>query len=516
MRWRRTRQQARSHHSSDFERDYALFLEGDPEGRALFAPDAALHVPGGSRVAGTFVGMDRIDEYQRSLHDLTDGDLQIELEEVSLDGSDILVRQHVTGSRDGRTLDDRQFVRFTMDEGRVREAWVYPSDLQDHDRFWGGARRPLFTPEDREILASAFREARPQTASSSGVLALLLAMVGAGLAITGYNVLHDWRPPAEATVSTQSVSTLRHMTLSGTPGSVRWTIETATVGGLGVSGASKGSAVVLLPLPESACDELATALGSECTAGEVRIGTPVELAWSSPQQVSSDGKWLAGASLDVAPLGAAESDTVGVALFTRTTSQPSLCFSSPGEEVRLVVTQGANEWRHPFRADEPAAACGSAIRLIVGSGGVGEPPTFELRSVDDLTLSASGPRANLQGLSGKIVTSPGGATAFASPAVLSLTADTREPFAASFELGAGVESLVLHSSMTRSALTEDGELIPSRWDRDPGIIVPLLGGFVGVFVVTPLGVAVQGLMATLRREEQKVLGFWRRRRTDVA
>jgi ketosteroid isomerase-like protein len=492
-----------------------LFLRGDPEGRALFAPDAVLHVPGRSRVAGTFAGVDRIDEYQRSLRDLTDGDLQIDLEDVSIDGAEVFVRQHVTASRNGRALEDHQFVRFAMDEGQVRKAWVYPSDLQYHDEFWGGARRPLFTAEDREILASAFREARPQTASSSGVLALILAMVGAFLAITAYNVLHDWRPPAEATVSTQSVTTLRHMTLNGTPGSVRWTIETATVGGLGVSGASEGTAVVLLPLPESACGELAAALGSECTSGEIQIGTPVELAWSSPQQVSSDGNWIAGASLDVAPLGA-EPNTIGVALFSRTTSQPSLCFSSPGEEVRLIVTQGAQEWRHRFEGDEPAAACGSAIRLIVGSDGVGEPPTFELRSVDDLSLSARGPRANLQGLSGKIVTSPGGATAFASPAVLSLAADTSEPLAASLKLGAGVESLVMYSSTTTSALTEDGELIQSRWDRDPGIIVPLLGGFVGVFVVTPLGVAVQGLMATLRRGEKRLLGIWRRwRRADV-
>ncbi len=463
MRCGRTRQPARSRRRSDFERDYASFLSGDSRGDLVFAPDAVLHVPGRSRVAGTFAGVEKIDAYFRSLGELSDDSVRIELEDVSERGPDLVAWQHLTASRNGRALSDRQCVRFSMANGRVKEAWIYPSDLQEHDEFWGGARRPVFTPEDRAILASAFRESRPQASSTSGVLALILAMVGASLAITGYNVLHDWRPPVAATVTTQSVTTLRHLTMRGGPGSVRWSLEGGYVRELAVSGATDGTAVVLLPLPDTRCDRLADDLDGECVDGEVRIArTPVELTWSSPQYVSSGGARVEGRSLDIAPFGSLP-DPIGVALFTRTRSTPSLCFSAPGPGVTLEVSRGDLTSLVEFTGEEAVTRCEGSLHLVIGSGEGGVPPTFELRSVDGLTLKAYGARADLEGLSGQIVLSPGDATAFSSPAVLTLEADPSDPFAATLKLETGQQSLFMHSVTTTSALTETGELVPSEW-----------------------------------------------------
>jgi uncharacterized protein len=499
--------------TSSFESGYQRFLAGDEGGPSVFAPDAVLHVPGGSRVAGTFSGEDQIRAYLRSLGELSDGTARIELEEVSSSGPYVVAWQHLTAAREGRTLDDHQCLRVSMRTGRAQEAWLYPADLKAHDAFWGGSRRPLFGPEDRETLADAFKQARPQPPGTSGIIALVLAMIGASVAIYAYDMLNEWRRPVAALVSTQSLATLRHLTMVGPrDDSVSWFIDRAYVERLSVIGAEQGAVEILLPLNSSdECQDLAEQLEGTCSDGVVTVGTPVDLTWSSSQFLSSNGQQVYGKSLDLAPSDRTPEES-GLALFTDTTSRPSLCFNSPQDETTLSASRGTGgePYTHLFDGTEAVVPCEAALHLVVG-GVESPPPTIELRNIDSLTLSATGPTAGLQGLSGQVVLTPGSTTALGSPTVLNLRADARDPLKASLELGSGLQSLKVHSPATRSVLTETGELVPSEWQRDPGILVPLLGGFVGVFVVTPLGVAVQGLMAALRRGEQR-LGAWRRRR----
>jgi hypothetical protein len=500
---------------SDFESEYRQFLAGDPDA-SVFASDAVLHVQGRSRVAGSFSGEDQIRAYLRQLHELSGGTVRIELEGVSNSGPYLVAWQRLTASRDGKTLEDQQCLRVLMKKGRAQEAWLYPSDLRAHDEFWGGSRRPLFTPEDRETLADAFRQARPQPPGTAGIIALVLAMIGASVAIFAFNTLNQWRRPVTAVVSTQSVTTLRHMTMSGVEGTVRWILHSAYVGELAVSGAEDGAVEVLLPLDQSECQGLATALDGTCTEGEVAVATPVDLRWSIPQPLSSNGAWLEGRTLDLAPLGGPEEE-VGVALFSQTSSRPSLCFNSPLNATTLTASRGTAQQQltFSFEGDEPTVTCEAALRLVVGSEG-DQPPTFELGAVEMLTLQAEGPTSSLEGLTGEVALTPGGTTALGSPTVLTLQAAASEPLEASLELGAGLQSLKVRSSAATSALTETGELVPSEWQRSPGILVPLLGGFVGAFVVTPLGVAVQGLMAALKRWETRFVDAWRRRREPHA
>jgi ketosteroid isomerase-like protein len=498
--------------TSSFESGYQRFLAGDERGPSVFATDAVLHVPGGSRVAGTFSGEEQIRAYLRSLGELSDGTVRIELEGVSISGPYVVAWQHLTAARDGRTLDDHQCLRVLMRKGRAQEAWLYPTDLKAHDAFWGGSRRPLFTPEDRESLADAFKQARPQPPGTSGIIALILAMIGASVAIYAYNTLNQWRRPVAALVSTQSLATLRHLTMVGPrDDSVSWIIDQAYVERLAVSGAEPGAVEILLPLDGSECPELAQHLEGTCFDGVVTVGTPVDLTWSSSQFLSSNGQRIYGKSLDLAPSDRTPEEG-GLALFTQTTSRPSLCFNSPQGETTLLASRGTggDPYTHPFDGTETAVTCEAALSLVVGSVGA-PPPTVELRNIDSLTLSAKGPTASLEGLSGQVVLTPGGTTALGSPTVLNLETSASQPLEASLDLGSGLQSLKVHSPATTSVLTESGELVPSEWQRDPGILVPLLGGFVGVFVVTPLGVAVQGLMAALRRGEQR-FGAWRRGR----
>jgi hypothetical protein len=93
-----------------------------------------------------------------------------------------------------------------------------------------------------------------------------------------------------------------------------------------------------------------------------------------------------------------------------------------------------------------------------------------------------------------------------------MKADVQDPFAASLEVGPGRQTLVIRSATASTVLTDTGELLPSMWDRRTAILAPLLGGFVGALVVTPLGVAVQSLMSELDKLGQWVAGKARRRR----
>lgn len=501
--------------ASAFEDRYRRFLAGDERGPSVFGTDAVLHVPGRSRVAGTYSGDEQIRSYLRSLGELSGGTVRIDLEDVSDHGPYVVAWQRLTASREGRTLDDQQCLRVLVRNGKAGEAWLYPADLQAHDEFWGGSRRPLFTPEDREALAEAFKQARPQPASTSGIIALVLAMIGASVAIFAYNMLNDWRRPVAAAVRTQTVTTLRHVTLSGPGATVSWVLSSAYARELAVSGADQGEVEILLPLNRSECSELAQKLQGTCDGDTVSAATPVRLTWSSPQSLAStDQQPVEAGSLDLAPAGGIEEEA-GLAIFTRTDSRPSLCFDSPLAKAKLTASRGSGleSFTHKFPEGGAVVACDAALRLVVGSQG-SQPPTFELRAIQTLTLDAEGPVGSLQGLSGQIALTPGGTTTFGSPTVLTLHAEPSDPLKAALTLGAGQESLTVRSSATRSALTESGELVPSEWQRDPGILVPLLGGFVGVCVVTPLGVAVQGLMAALRRWEQGLVGAWRRGRPE--
>jgi ketosteroid isomerase-like protein len=519
MRWLRARQPEQRRDISSFERRYSLFVRGEADSELIFEPDAIWHVPGRSQVAGTFVGEPEIRAHFQKLHALSEGTLRIELEGVS-EGDHLAAWQHVTASRNGRTLDDLQCLRLRISKGRVHEAWLYPSDLQAHDEFWGGTWQPLFTPDDRGILASAFREGTQRlTAAPSGLIALLLAMAAASLAIFAYNGLHRWRRPVTATVSTQNVGALQHVTMSGAMkglGSVSWVIDAGYVARLTVSGPEQGTVDVALPLPLSQCNDLAAAVNGVCTAeGQVSVGTPVELAWSTPEALSStNGLRLMANSLDLATSGGAGG--IHVVLYSRTSSQPSVCFSSPQTPARLAVSRGALQARYRFKGDESAVTCDAALHLAIGSAGLGQPPAIELDGIDALTLHASAPFDTLQGLTGQTVLTPGGTTVLGSPTVVALRATEGDPLAATLDIGPGRQSLVVHSRSVKSVLTDAGELVPSEWERDPGIIVPILGGFIGAFVVTPLGLAVQGLMALLKRWEHW-LGFrqWRRRKRKV-
>jgi hypothetical protein len=151
---------------STFELTYPLFLSGEAPASEVFAEDAVLHVPGRSKVAGTFVGEHQIQGYYDSLGALSGDTLRIDLEAISEMGRYLAVWQHVKASRDGRAFDDLQCLRVLIAMAK-RVSWLYPR-VSWRTTISGGVGRPLLTPEGGDILARAFREAAPRAPGPLG------------------------------------------------------------------------------------------------------------------------------------------------------------------------------------------------------------------------------------------------------------------------------------------------------------------------------------------------------------
>jgi hypothetical protein len=497
-------------------RRLVAYLRGELDAASVFAAQAGWDVPGRSQVAGRFVGRSAIDQHVQRLRDLSDGSLRFGMEGVS-DGVEPALFLHVTAVRLGRRLDDHQVVMVRVVDDLVSDARVIPSDAVAFDEFWGGPWRPLLTPDDREVLASAWRAGSARSSSSlSGLLALLLAMGGGVGAIYIYKALTEWRPPVTATISTQNVAGLKHLSLAGrgtAKGSVRWLIDSAYVGRMTVAGPDSGTLGVVLPLDPGSCQTLADKLGGgDCSGSQLRIDSPIGISWSVPQEMSSlDGREVAADSVDIAPF-AGSAATVRLALSARMASEPRVCFGSPLNKVTLVVSRGPRSASFAMTGDEADIPCDSGLQLVVGSPGNGQPPALEFDAIDSMTMHARAAAVTMQGLAGQIVLTPGGTTILGTPSQVSMRAESNAPFAATLEIGPGRQSLVLHSNRASSVLTDTGEQLPSEWDRNPGILVPFLGGFVGALVITPLGVAVQGLMSELDKLGQILSHKARRRR----
>lgn len=231
--------------------------------------------------------------------------------------------------------------------------------------------------------------------------------------------------------------------------------------------------------------------GGTCSGGVARVTTPLRIAWDTPQALASSAA-SAGAGLDLS--FSASGDTLGVNLLAQGTAAPVLCFSPPLARTALTVGNGTDR---PFRVtltqEDGAASC-SGLHVVAGGPGASapQPPVMSLGGVDSLALEASGPRVTAQGFSGRLILTPGGAQSFDSPTDLSMRAGP-----AGVEGTVGVsgatQALRLASGGATSVIGGEQELVPAVWDRYSGIVLPLFGGFVSVFVIAPLAVVVQGV-----------------------
>jgi ketosteroid isomerase-like protein len=119
-------------------RGFEAFATGDMDAlRELFAEDIVWHFPGHSQVSGDFAGRDEVLQWLARSFELTGGTLRIELHDVLAGEDHVAALTRVTAQREGRSLDDPSIQLLHVKNGKATESWIYPSDQQVSDEFWG-------------------------------------------------------------------------------------------------------------------------------------------------------------------------------------------------------------------------------------------------------------------------------------------------------------------------------------------------------------------------------------------
>jgi len=102
----------------------------------LVGPDLTLHVPGRSRFAGRHQGPEKILGVFHESGKLAGHSFKLTLHGL-LGGADhVVALQHITGSRDGRVLDQDSGLVCHITDGKLAEVWVFLADVRQFDEFW--------------------------------------------------------------------------------------------------------------------------------------------------------------------------------------------------------------------------------------------------------------------------------------------------------------------------------------------------------------------------------------------
>jgi ketosteroid isomerase-like protein len=113
-------------------------------------PDFVYRIPGRSKIAGEFHGIDGFVEVLTRLRDQSDGTLGLTPVAVLADDENLLARARVTATRGGKQLDTENCYAFRFVNGKVAEGQVFLSDPEQVDNFWATTE----TSDDDEITRS--------------------------------------------------------------------------------------------------------------------------------------------------------------------------------------------------------------------------------------------------------------------------------------------------------------------------------------------------------------------------
>jgi ketosteroid isomerase-like protein len=99
-------------------------------------PDFIYRIPGHSKIAGEFHGIDGFVEALTRLRDESDGTLELTPVTVLADDENLLARARVTARRGSKRLDTENCYGFRFVNGKVAEGQVFLSDPDQVEDFW--------------------------------------------------------------------------------------------------------------------------------------------------------------------------------------------------------------------------------------------------------------------------------------------------------------------------------------------------------------------------------------------
>ena len=117
---------------------YKAFSAGDMDTLAeIMSPNVVHRVPGHNQISGEYKGRDAVFAMYGKLFDLTGGNMEVELEDVEVDGdSRVVATHHNTAERDGKTLDSHSTLDFTIEDSKITRIDESNDDQAAEDAFW--------------------------------------------------------------------------------------------------------------------------------------------------------------------------------------------------------------------------------------------------------------------------------------------------------------------------------------------------------------------------------------------
>ena len=104
----------------------------------MFADDIVWHQPGDNRFSGTHHGSAAVGEMIGGMMTVSEGTFELTLTGAPLvNGTLVAVPVHFTGKREGATMAQDGIDLLRIEGDKIAEAWLFSSDPQSEDAFWG-------------------------------------------------------------------------------------------------------------------------------------------------------------------------------------------------------------------------------------------------------------------------------------------------------------------------------------------------------------------------------------------
>ena len=114
-------------------------IAGDfPAVFAAMAEDIIWHQPGKNGLSGTVVGQEPLGAHLAQFAEKTNGTFKVLTNWVSDNGDLVAANVTFVGTRaDGEELNMNGIDLFRMEDGKIKEVWLFSSDQAAEDAFWG-------------------------------------------------------------------------------------------------------------------------------------------------------------------------------------------------------------------------------------------------------------------------------------------------------------------------------------------------------------------------------------------
>lgn len=104
----------------------------------MFADDIVWHQPGAHQLAGTYRGAAAVNELLGAQMAATQGSFELAVNGDPMINGDLAAMQvHFGAQRDGAAMSMAGVDVVRVEGGRIAEVWLFSSDQQAEDEFWG-------------------------------------------------------------------------------------------------------------------------------------------------------------------------------------------------------------------------------------------------------------------------------------------------------------------------------------------------------------------------------------------